>query len=100
MATDTPTQVARPAARPVSAKAERDLRPVHLRNSPSSARRSMGAGSAHLPLHEGPPVTILALIAIALAPSLAVLAGGTTLAAFRVARERRSAPNPARATNA
>ena len=43
-------------------------------------------------------MTILALIAIAFAPSLAVLAGGTTLAAFRVARERRTSPRPARRT--
>ena len=41
-------------------------------------------------------MTILALIAIALAPSLAVLAGGTTLAAFRIARERTVSPRPAR----
>ena len=44
-------------------------------------------------------MTILALVAIALAPSLAVLAGGTTLAAFRLAREQRSGPHPAPATN-
>lgn len=47
-------------------------------------------------LLEGRPVTILALVAVALAPSLAVLAGGTALAAFRVARERRTSPRPAR----
>jgi len=41
-------------------------------------------------------VTILALVAIALAPSLAVLAGGTTLAAFRIARERTVSQRPAR----
>jgi hypothetical protein len=43
-------------------------------------------------------VTILALVAIALAPGLAVLTGGTILAAFRVARERRVSPRPARRT--
>ena len=40
-------------------------------------------------------MTILALVAIAFAPSLAVLTGGTILAAFRVARERRVSPRPA-----
>jgi hypothetical protein len=41
-------------------------------------------------------VTILALVAVALAPSLAVLAGGAALAAFRVASARRACPRPAR----
>jgi hypothetical protein len=92
----TPTAVARPAARPVSAKAVRDLQPLQLGHSPNSARQVDGAGSAHLLLVGGPPLTVLALVAIALAPSLAVLAGGTTLAAFRVARERGTSPRPAR----
>ena len=42
-------------------------------------------------------MTILALVAIALTPSLAVLAGGTALAAFRVARQRRTSPRRGRA---
>ena len=41
-------------------------------------------------------MTILALVAIAFAPSLAVLTGGTTLAVFRLARERRTTWRSAR----
>lgn len=41
-------------------------------------------------------MTILALVVIALAPSLVVLAGGASLAAFRVISVRRACPRPAR----
>lgn len=41
-------------------------------------------------------MTLLALVAAALAPSLIVLAMGISLTAFRVARERRASQRPAR----
>jgi hypothetical protein len=57
-----------------------------------------GAGSAQPKPFEGGHVTILVLVVLALTPSLVVLAAGSVLAAFRVARERRAISRPAPGT--